>query len=67
MQADEGPIAIANTFTKLWEMLPYFELAEKWGYRVHTLVTENRHESTNIHGVPDDILLQMRNRFEVQL
>lgn len=27
-------IAVSNTFTQEWEMKPYFELAEKYGYSV---------------------------------
>jgi len=60
-------IAVSNTFTQEWEMKPYFELAEKYGYKVFTIVVENRHGGKNIHGVPDDKLEIMRNRFEFKL
>jgi predicted kinase len=60
-------IIVSNTFTQEWEMKPYFELAEKYGYRVHSLIVENRHGGVNEHGVPDDKLKQMKNRFEVKL
>lgn len=48
-------------------MNPYFELAEKYGYVVFSLVVENRHNGKNIHGVPDEKLEQMKNRFELKL
>jgi len=48
-------------------MNPYFELAEKYGYTVFTIVVENRHGGKNIHGVPDDKLEVMKNRFEFKL
>jgi hypothetical protein len=48
-------------------MTPYFELAEKYGYRVHSLIVENRHGGVNQHGVPEDKLEIMKNRFEVKL
>ena len=60
-------IVVANTFTEDWEMKPYFDMAERYNYRVHTLIVENRHESENIHGVPDDKLQKMKNRFEIKL
>ena len=60
-------IAVSNTFTQEWEMKPYFELAEKYGYMVFTVVVENRHNSKNVHGVPEDKLEVMKNRFELKL
>lgn len=60
-------IVVSNTFTQEWEMEAYYELAEKYGYRVYSLVVENRHGGVNEHGVPDDKLEQMKNRFEVNL
>jgi len=60
-------IIVSNTFTKEWEMKPYFDLAERYGYRVYSLIVENRHGGVNEHGVPADKLEQMKNRFEVKL
>jgi len=60
-------VIVSNTFTQEWEMTPYFELAEKYGYRVHSLIVENRHGGVNEHGVPEDKLKLMKNRFEVKL
>ena len=60
-------IVVSNTFTQEWEMTHYFELAEKYGYRVHSLIVENRHGGVNEHGVPEDKLGLMKKRFEVKL
>jgi predicted kinase len=60
-------IVVSNTFTKQWEMSDYFELAEKYGYQVFTIIVENRHGGVNQHGVPAEKLEQMKNRFEVKL
>jgi predicted kinase len=60
-------ICVSNTFTQEWEMEAYYKLAEQYGYRVHSLIVENRHNGVNEHGVPDDKLEQMKNRFEVKL
>ena len=60
-------IAVSNTFTQEWEMEPYFKLAEKYGYKTFSLIVENRHGGVNEHGVPEDKLEIMKNRFEVKL
>jgi hypothetical protein len=48
-------------------MEPYCKLAEQYGYRVHSIVVENRHGGVNEHGVPEEKLEQMKNRFEIKL
>jgi predicted kinase len=63
----DSRIAVSNTFTQEWEMKPYFDLAEKHGYRVYSLIVENRHGGVNEHGVPEDKLEIMKNRFEMKL
>jgi predicted kinase len=60
-------IVVANTFTQEWEMEEYFKMSERYNYRVHTVIMENRHGNENVHGVPDDKLQQMKNRFEIKL
>ncbi len=60
-------ISVSNTFTQEWEMKDYYELAEKYGYKVVSLIVQNRHGGKNLHGVPDDKLEIMRNRFEIKL
>jgi predicted kinase len=64
---EEPKLVVSNTFTQEWEMKPYFDLAKNYGYRVHSLIVENRHGGINEHGVPEDKLEQMKNRFEVKL
>lgn len=60
-------IVVSNTFTQLWEMSPYFELAEKYNYMVFTIIVENRHGGINQHNVPEDKIEIMKNRFEIKL
>lgn len=67
VQVDNTNIVVSNTFTQEWEMEPYFKIAEDFGYRVFTIIVENRHGGKNIHDVPEDKLEQMKNRFEVKL
>jgi predicted kinase len=67
MRLEHSPVVVSNTFTQEWEMRPYFELAKTYGYKVFSIVVENRHEGTNEHGVPDEVLTKMRERFEIKL
>ena len=60
-------IVVSNTFTQEWEMEPYFELANKYGYTVFTVIVENRHGGVNEHGVPDDKIQIMKDRFQIKL
>tara|TARA_R110000868_G_scaffold21698_1_gene90046 strand:+ start:1223 stop:1609 length:387 start_codon:yes stop_codon:yes gene_type:complete len=63
----DSKVIVSNTFTQEWEMQPYYDLAEKHGYTVYSLIVENRHGGVNEHGVPEDKLKLMKNRFEVKL
>ena len=67
MKNEHSRVVVSNTFTQEWEMQPYFNLAEQYGYRVHSIIVENRHGGVNEHGVPADKLEQMKNRFEIKL
>jgi predicted kinase len=60
-------IGVANTFTTEWEMKAYFDLAEDHGWRISTVIVENRHGSVNVHDVPDEAIERMKSRFVVQL
>ncbi len=60
-------IVVSNTFTQEWEMEKYYELAEEYGYKVFSIIVENRHGGVNQHGVPAEKLEQMKNRFEIKL
>ena len=67
MKYEHSPVVVSNTFTQEWEMDSYYDLAKKYGYRVHSLIVENRHGGVNEHGVPEENLEQMKNRFEIKL
>jgi len=60
-------IIVSNTFTQEWEMEAYYKLAQSWNYKVFSLIVENRHGGVNEHGVPEDKLQAMKDRFEVKL
>jgi uridine kinase len=54
------PVVIANTCTTEKEMAVYIELAKY-------VIVENRHNGTNVHNVPENILEAMKKRFEIKL
>jgi hypothetical protein len=60
-------IVVSNTFTQEWEMEAYYLLAEEMGYTVFSLIVENRHGGKNVHGVPEEKLQAMKDRFEIKL
>ena len=67
MKWGKTPIVVANTFTRAWEMEEYFKLAGEYGYMVHSLIVENRHDGENVHSVPAEKVQEMKDRFEVKL
>ena len=67
MLKDVPVIVVSNTFTQEWEMEVYFELAKNYGYTTFSIIVENRHGGVNEHGVPEDKLQAMKDRFQVKL
>jgi predicted kinase len=62
MQKDISPIIIANTNTTEKEIETYIEYAKCFGYKIFSVVIENRHNGTNIHNVPVETIEKMKNR-----
>lgn len=60
-------VLVHNTFVRQWEMDPYLEMAEEYGYKVVSLIVENRHGNKSIHNVPEQTIDKMRSNFEVKL
>lgn len=60
-------IFIDNTFTLEWEIEPYFKLASIHNYRVFVLTVENRHQGKNSHGVSEEQLQKMAEKYKVIL
>lgn len=67
MSAVQPMIIVSNTFTQEWEMESYMNLADKYGYRVFSLIVENRHGNVNVHNCPEDKVEVMKNRFQIKL
>ena len=67
MLSGKERIVVCNTFTMGWEMDTYYNMAKEYGYRVHSIIVENRHNGKNIHGVTDEKVEVMRKRFNIVL
>lgn len=63
----QTPIVVSNTSTTEWEFKPYMDMASQYGYKVISLIVENRHDGVNTHNVPNDVINKMRNRFQIKL
>lgn len=65
MFAEVDNIILHNTNTSEKEIKPYLDSAEEYGYKVVSLIVENRHRGSNTHNVPDETLdrqeLKLRN------
>jgi hypothetical protein len=48
-------------------MKDYFDLANTYGYKIVSLIIENRHGNKSIHNVPEETMDKMKNRFEIKL
>ncbi len=56
------PVIVANTFTTMKEIQPYIELADKFNLKPDFV--ECRGNYGSIHGVPPEVIENMRSRWE---
>lgn len=67
MQIKTPRIVVANTSTTKKELKPYYDLAIGYGYKVFSVIVENRLNTTNIHNVPEETIINMKKRFDISL
>jgi len=60
-------VFIDNTFTLDWELAPYFELAAQFDYMLYVITVEKYHDQTNKHGVSQEQLEKMAEKYRVKL
>lgn len=61
MELDKSNVIIHNTSTREWEFQPYIDMAHQYGYKVVSLVVENRHGNSSVHNVPEEVVENHRN------
>ncbi len=55
-------VVVSNTFTQLWEMAPYFDMAKALGIEPNVLEAKGNWQ--NVHDVPAEVMEHMRARWE---
>ena len=55
-------VVVSNTFSQLWEMQPYLDMAEEYGYEVE--VRKMMGDYGSIHDVPQKTIDKMKERWE---
>lgn len=53
---------VSNTFVKRWEMQPYLDMAKKENIPVRIIEATGNYK--NVHGVPDEVIANMKQRWE---
>jgi predicted kinase len=56
------PVVVSNTFTRLWEMDNYIDMAFELGVPVRIVTATGKFKS--VHGVPAEKIAQMAERWE---
>lgn len=67
MKRDVSPVIICNTSVNAKDLVPYTNMAEKYGYKVFSIIVENRHGGVNVHNVPEETLQRQEKNFDVKL
>jgi len=67
MSREKPKVIVSNTFTQEWEMEDYYDLAKRYGYKVTSVIVENRHGSESIHDINISTMNKMRNRVSIIL
>lgn len=62
LQLNTPSVIVANTFTRVWEMKKYEELAHTYGYVLNIIECHGNFE--NVHNVPSEVVNMQRERFE---
>lgn len=55
-------VIVHNTFVQIWEMKPYMDMADEFGYSVSEIVC--RGDFGSVHGVPQATIDRMKDRWE---
>lgn len=53
---------VSNTFTRIWEMKPYIDMAKEFGAKLTVITCEGQHG--NVHNVPSEKIQEMKRRWE---
>lgn len=54
-------VIVTNTFTQAWELADYLKIAKDFGITAQVIEMQTQYQ--NIHGVPEEAITRMRNRW----
>ena len=54
-------VVVSNTFSEIWEMKPYVELAKKFNAALE--IIEMKHKFESVHDVPKETIQKMKRRW----
>lgn len=60
---DGHSVIVSNTFTRLWEMDVYVAMTNELGINLEVIEMNGRFQ--NVHGVPDETVEKMKERYEL--
>lgn len=60
-------VAVSNTSVSEWEVGIYETMAIECNAQFVSIILENRHGNSSIHGVPSEKVEQMKKKFSVKL
>lgn len=60
-------IVLSNVNNREAAFMEYVEMAKLNGYKVTSLIVENRNETKSIHGVDDQTMDMMKSYFQIKL
>jgi predicted kinase len=55
-------VVVSNTFTQRWELQPYLDMVHDLGVVVTIVIATGDYR--NIHGVPEEVIQRMKDRWE---
>ncbi|MCZ4294599.1 ATP-binding protein [Vibrio sinaloensis] len=59
---EKRDVVVSNTFVQRWEIVPYFNMAKRYGAEFEVLECTN--DYGNIHGVTQETINSMRKRWQ---
>lgn len=59
---DGSIVIVSNTFSRIWEMQPYIDMAKELNAKLTVITCEGSYG--NVHDVPEEVVEKMRKRWE---
>lgn len=60
-------VIVHNTFTMEWEIEPYMALTKKYTLQIFVLTVEHYHTHKNKHGISEEQIKKMAEKYQVKL